>query len=190
MVDRRPRNFNGQAHNIKEQQEDFKDDTEDLLADQVVDACLVELNMLETSQNNSSWYLDSGATHHVSGDPSVFSTIRPVSGSQIRSAGGHSHNVTGVGNVEIQAQSGIKTIPSVLYTPGITRNLLSVGSLTDQHKTLIFKHTGCFVLDNATSRIEAFAQRENGRGLYRLQGSSLTSLPEVHSLHLRSQVVL
>ena len=142
VVDRRPRSFNGQAHNIEEQQEDFKEDTEDLLADQVIDACLVELNMLETPQTNSSWYLDSGATHHVLGDSSVFSAIRPVSGSQIRSAGGHSHNVTGVGNVEIQIPSGkIKTISSVLYTPGITKNLLSVGSLTDQHKTIVFKNT-------------------------------------------------
>lgn len=42
------------------------------LADQVVDVCLVELNMLETPQQTTSWYLDSGATHHVSGDSSVF----------------------------------------------------------------------------------------------------------------------
>ena len=121
----------------------------------------------------------------------MFSAIRPVSGSQIRSARGHSHNVTGVGNVEIQAQFGkIETISSVLYTPGITKNLLSVGSLTDQHKTLIFKNTRCFVLDNATSRVEAFAQRKNGRGLYRIQGHSFNSKPEVNSLHLRSQAVL
>lgn len=44
------------------------------------------------------------------------------------------------------------------------------------------------MLDNITSRIEAFAQRENGRGLYRTQGHSL--IPEVHTLHLRSQAVL
>ena len=186
---RRHRSLNGQAHSIEEPKEDFQQETEKPLADQVIDACLLELNMLEAPQRNSSWYLDSGATHHVSGDPNVFSSIQPISGSQIRSAGGQSHNVTGVGNVDIHVPSGeIKTFSSVLYTPGITKNLLSVGSLTDLHKTLVFKATGCFVIGNTNSQVEAFAHRENGRGLYRLQGDSLK--PEVNSLHFRSQAAL
>ena len=147
--------------------------------------------MIEAPQHKSSWYLDSGATHHVSGDPRVFSTIHPTSGSQIRSAGGQSHNVTGVGNVDLQFPSGeINSIPSVLYTPGITKNLLSVGSLADQQKTLIFKATWCYILDNATGKIEAIANRENWRGLYRLQTDSPKPRPEVNSLHLRSQATL
>ena len=110
LLEKRNKNLSGQVHNVEEP-------TEDLLADQVVDACLVELNMLEVPQSSSSWYLDSGATHHVSGDQNVFSSISPTSGSQIRSAGGHSHDVTGVGNVEIQCPSGeIKSISFVLYT--------------------------------------------------------------------------
>ena len=145
--------------------------------------------MLEAPHYNPSWYLDSGATHHVSGDPSNFSSMHPISGPQIRSARGQSHNVTGVGNVDIQVPSGeIKTISSVLYTPGITKNLLSVGSLTDQHKTLVFRDTGCFVIDNNSLKIEAFACRENKKGLYRLQGESLKL--EVNSLQLRSQAVM
>ena len=129
-------------HNVEEPTEEFKEDTEELFADQIVDACLVELNMVEAPQHKSSWYLKSGATHHVSGDPRVFSTIHPTSGSQIRSAGGQSHNMTGVGNVDLQFLSGeINSISSVFYTPGITKNLLSVGSLADQQKTLIFKAT-------------------------------------------------
>ena len=99
LLERRNKNLSGQVHNIEEP-------AEDLLADQVVDACLVELNMLEVPQSSSSWYLDSGATHHVSGDPNVFSSISPTSESQIRSAGGQSHDVIGIGNVDIQGLSG------------------------------------------------------------------------------------
>lgn len=99
--------------------------------------------------------------------------------------------MTGVGDVDIQVLTGeIKTIPSVLYTPGITKNLLSVGSLTDQQKTIVFRLRGCFVIDNATLSIEAFAYRENQRGLYRLQTDSPTLEPEAHSLRLRPQAVL
>ena len=69
--------------------------------------------------------LDSGNTHHVSGDFSAFSSIYPTSGTHVRSVGGQSHNVTGIENVDIQLSSGeIKYVSSVLYTPGITKNLL------------------------------------------------------------------
>ena len=191
LLERRHRSSSGQIHNLVETSEDPKSDNEDFLADQVVDACLVELNMLETPQQTTSWYLDSGATHHVSGDSSVFSSLRPTSGAQLRSAGGQNHHVTGVGNVDLQVLNGkIKTIPSVLYTPGITKNLLSVGSLTDQQKTLVFKSKSCYVIDNATSTIEAVALRSNARGLYKLQTESPKKDLDVLSLQLRPHAVL
>ena len=183
------RHQNGQVNHLEEPAEDFKQESEDFSADQVIDACLVELNMLETPSGNASWYLDSGATHHVSGDPAVFSMINSSSGTQVRSAGGQTHSVAGVGDVDVRFLSGeIKTIPSVLYTPGITKNLLSVGSLTDQQKTLVFRDNGCFVVDNVTSKIEAFAERENRKGLYKLQAATLK--PEINAINLRSQAVL
>lgn len=147
--------------------------------------------MLETSQQTNSWYLDSGATHHVSGDPSIFSSIHPTSGARVRSVGGQNHSVDGVRNVDIQALPGaIKTIPSVLYTPGITKNLLSVGCLTDQNKTLVFNSEGCYVVDNVTVKLEAFASRENSKGLYILQGDPTLLEPEANTLQLNSQATL
>ena len=191
LLEKRNRNLNGQINNIEEPSEALSPGPEDPSADQVIDACLVELNLVEKPQHNTSWYLDSGATHHVSGDPSVFSSIYPTSGSQVRSAGGQNHCVTGVGDVDVQVLSGkIKNVPSVLYTPGITKNLLSVGSLTDQQKTLVFKSQGCFVIDDITQSIEAFAIRENKRGLYKLQAAPINDQPEVHSVHLKSQADL
>ena len=170
LLERRHRNLNGQIHNIEDATENFEQESEDLLADQVVDACLVELNLLETPQPNTAWYLDSGATHHVSGDSNVFSELHPTSGAQVRSAGGHNHSVAGVGDVHFQSSSGaIKKISSVLYTPGITKNLLSVVSLTDQNKTLVFKSQQCFIVDNVTQSNDAIATREKSQGLYRLQ---------------------
>ena len=101
----------------------------------------------------------------------------------MRSAGGHNHSVTGVGDIELQLPNGeIKKVASVLYTPGITKNLLSVGALTDQHKTLIFRSDGCFILDNRSLAIEAFASRERNHGLYRLSGSHRNRDPEVNLL--------
>ena len=83
LLKRRNWTLNGQVHNLEEPPEgsDQKLDFDNFeLAGQVVGACLVELNMLESPQQTSSWYLDLGATHHVFGDPSVFTLIHPASG--------------------------------------------------------------------------------------------------------------
>ena len=187
LLEQHNRNLNGQVHHLEEPSESFmqNENANDLeLADQVVNACLVELNLLETPQPTTSWYLDSGATHHVSGEQSAFSSISQTSGSQVRSAGGHSHSVAGIGNVELQFSNGeIKSIGSVLYTPGITKNLLSVGALTDQNKTLVFRSEGCFIINNSNLAVEALALRENNHGLYRLSGSHQSRDPEVNLLH-------
>lgn len=147
--------------------------------------------MPRRTQPTGNTFRDSGATHHVSGDSSAFSSIRPTSGTHVRSAGGQSHHVTGVGNVDIQLSSGeIKTVPSVLYTPGITKNLLSVGTLADQHKTLVFRSNGCFVLDNTTLKVEIFAPRETSKGLYRLLGTQKSVESEVNLLNPNSPATL
>lgn len=77
----------------------------------------------------------------------------------------------------------------MLYTPGITKNLLSVGSLTDQHKTSVFRTNGCFVMNNNTSEVEAFAPREGSKGLYRLPGAQRNQ-PEVNLVHPHPQTTL
>lgn len=118
----------------------------------------------------------------MSGDPSVFMSIHPTSGARVRFAGGQNHSVVRVGYVDIQVLLGIiKSILFVLYTLGITKNLMNVGCLSDQGKTLVFKVDGCFVVDNITLKIESFASRENRRGLYKLQGDPTILEPEVNS---------
>ena len=192
LLQQRERNFGGQVHHIEEPNDSIPHDQDAQpfeFADQVVDACLVELNLCETPSQTPSWYLDSGATHHVFGDSLAFSSIRPTSGSLVRSAGGHSHEVTGIGNADVQLTSGkIKSISSILYTPGITKNLLSVGTLADQHKTLVFRSNGCYVVDNTTLELELFAPRE--RGLYKLPGIHTSSVPEVNIVYTNSQARL
>ena len=147
--------------------------------------------MLESPQHTSSWYLNSEAIHHVSNDPSIFTSIHPASGIRVRGVGGKNDDVAGVGNVDIQVLSrAIKSISSVLYTPDITKNCVSVGSLFDQNKTLIFKSEGCFIVDNTTLDVVAFAPRKNRRGMYKLGGNLTTLGLEVNSLHHHSHATL
>ena len=109
LLEQRQRNLDGHVHHLEEPSELFSQDQPpdgQETTDKIVDACLIELNLLETPQNSASWYLDSGATHHVSGEESVFTSIRSTSGAQVRSAGGHSQLVAGIGDVALHFSSG------------------------------------------------------------------------------------
>ena len=82
-------NINGHVYNLEEPPKksgrQHKSYNCELLY-QIIDVCLIELNMLEFPLQTSLWYLDSGATHHLFGSPPIFTIIHPASGAC--SAGG------------------------------------------------------------------------------------------------------
>jgi hypothetical protein len=144
----------------------------------MVEACLAKTNMIEDT-SNPAWYLDSGTSNHITGDKSVFSSLQNSQGQKVRSAGGHGHDVTGVGNVAIQLPSGeIQSINHVLYSPSICKNLLSIGFLTDKKMSLDFHDSECLIR-NQHGTIIARAVREAGSRLYRLVGQTIHYCTEI-----------
>ena len=123
-----------QAHNVKSDSTDLDAIERELGGDensnkeytsQVVDAYLAKVNLIDSRTFTKTWYLDLRASNHFTGDSSVFSSISSSLGTKIISAGGHSHVVTGIGNVAIcLSTGGIQKISHVLYSPGITKNLI------------------------------------------------------------------
>jgi transposase InsO family protein len=139
-----------------------------------------ELNLIGDSVHNSAWYLDSGATYHISGNATVFSDLEQRQCSGVKSAGGQGHDVLGIGNVSVLFPEGtIRTIPQVLYSPSIQKNLLSIGSITDNNHSVEFLSEGCYIRNRFTKETIAYAPREGNRGLYRLDGATVTQ-PEVN----------
>jgi transposase InsO family protein len=120
------------------------------------------------------WMLDSGATHHVTGNPGIISNIQPVIHSPMTDAAGKSHLVKGKGKVFVQLPDGeIKCIDNVLYVPGVHRNLLSIGCIENQGYTLEFVKSTCIIRDLNTRQIFAKAERLSNRGLYQLKAQSV-----------------
>ena len=151
--DRHKRSPGCSAHSVETDSGDIDtaevntdDAGKDDYASQVIDAYLTEANIADSSPLPKQWYLDSGASNHVLGEPSVFSSLSPRSGTYITSAGGHSHDVTGVGNVVIRLPTGeMQQISHVLYSPSITKNLISIGFLADKGFTLEFRKALCLI---------------------------------------------
>ena len=98
------------------------------------DHCLFEaaLASLDIKDCESGWYLDTGASKHVMGSAGQFESLDDSYQGDVRTVGGQRHKIAGRGPVNFHSPLGeIRTVPGVLYVPSITKNLLSVGSLTD-----------------------------------------------------------
>jgi hypothetical protein len=153
------------------------------LADQ--EPCLFEVALasLDIKDREAGWYLDTGASKHVTGSSSQFSSLDDSYQGDVRTVGGQKHKIAGRGSVKFQfPTSEIKTIPDVLYVPSITKNLLSVGSLTDGGYIACFDETKCYLINKGNRKIIAKGEREVGSGLYRLVTKRPS--PEIHQVQV------
>ena len=118
----------------------------------------------------TSWVIDSGASSHMTGFPSVLTSYRPeTSNPDVRIADGRSCPVLGSG--QSRATSSLP-LQHVLYIPGFPANLLSISAITKalHHGVFFFPHH-CVFQDLDTGRRIGLG-RENGRGIYELVADS------------------
>ena len=118
----------------------------------------------------TSWVIDSGASSHMTGFPSVLTAYRPeTSIPDVRIADGHSCPVLGSG--QSRATSSLP-LQNVLYIPGFPANLLSISAITKAlHCGVFFFPHHCVFQDLDTSRRIGLG-RKNRRGIYELVADS------------------
>jgi len=123
----------------------------------------------------TDWYFDSGATSHMTSDPSALSHTsfsRYPSPSSIIVGNGSLLPVTATGSTQLP---GSFLLNNVLVSPNLIKNLISVHQFTsDNNCSIEFDPTGCSVKDLQTRRILA---RCNSSGpLYPLCRPAATAL--------------
>ena len=115
------------------------------------------------------WYLDSGATTHMSNKKDHFinlsSLIKPITvanNAQILSEG--------KGTVCLHVSKNIHRISDVLYVPKLNSNLLSVSSLVKKGYIVLFSTEGAYIYLKNNFQIsgQAIATASNYRGMYKL----------------------
>ena len=96
------------------------------------------------------WYLDSGASKHMTHHRDWFEDITLVHGRHVVCANDATHDIMGVGHVPILLDgSGKKQyIRDVWYVPDLKKNLISVSSIAhDQHMLVEFQGSQCRIKD-------------------------------------------
>lgn len=88
---------------------------------------VLEINLLA---DTLVWFLDFGATDHVTGDLSLLTGVKLVSRTPMIAACGEPHVVAREGKAMVNTSNGsICNIEKILYIPGICHSLLFVGYL-------------------------------------------------------------
>lgn len=141
---------------------DARKEDDEARGDALVSETMVSVNDESTLQ--TAWYLDSGATDHMSNQRSWFVNFKRLSQArQVRIGNGKRIPATGEGDVNILAFDGEKWnemhLKSVPYVPEFKYNLFSLRAALDNGVTLESSATECRL--RKAGKIVAVGAREN-----------------------------
>ena len=112
----------------------------------------------ETSNyQDSSWYIDSGASHHMCHNGDTLTTYKEIEPLPIQMGNGSIAHAIGEGSTHIKTLTpkGIKqlTLEDVLHVPAAKKNFVSVTALTNEGHTLNFNGSTCTIVDKANQTV-------------------------------------
>jgi hypothetical protein len=82
------------------------------------------------SKTPTTWYIDSGTSQHLSPDKNLFHGLKEIQEKKIRVGNNEIVTAKQSGNIDIHFRNTAESLTNVLYSPGITKNLMSVSELT------------------------------------------------------------
>jgi hypothetical protein len=123
------------------------------------------------SHSIGSWVLDSGASDHVVGNPSLISNLSPPKiPHNITLANGSNAQVTGIGQASPLPSLSLNY---VLFVPGSPFNLISVSKLTQSFNcSITFSFDSFLIHDRRTGK--TIGTRSESQGLYYLHSRPST----------------
>ncbi|KAF8396137.1 hypothetical protein HHK36_017750 [Tetracentron sinense] len=120
--------------------------------------------MTVTDPHDLEWIPDTGASSHMTNNPGILNTVKPYMGhDKIIIGDGKELSISHVGYALLPTPHGNLPLSNVLLVPKITKNLLSVGQLSDDLSYIFeFSSDGFVIKDKKTGRILATKIKEGG----------------------------
>jgi hypothetical protein len=108
-----------------------------------------------------AWIIDSGCTHHMTGNKMNFKTLQQFDGG-MTTFGGNQGKIIGIGSVGNQ----YITITNVYLVDGLNFKLLSVRKLCDNGYHITFDSNACNLIDSSTNKL--LYQEKRDKSMYYL----------------------
>lgn len=125
--------------------------------------------------SSQSWVIDSGETHHVSHDKSLFVSLIDSMNRSVSLPTGTDIEIAGIGQIHLNEYL---ILNNVLYIPDFRLNLLNIRQLTQDLGCRVSFNQGSCVIQNTTKGL-MIGQGERISNLYVLEGESLNASAHV-----------
>ena len=103
-------------------------------------------NSTSTSNSEHAWFVDFGASHHMTLYQEWFRDLRtPDRPNYIETGDDTRHPIRHIGDVRFGKEGQQTCIKNVLHVPTITKKLVSVGEIVEQGMQVRFNNEGCFI---------------------------------------------
>lgn len=116
------------------------------------------------ANNKSDWYIDSGATRHMTPHDDLLENTKNES-DKITAANGAQIKVTGSGNGKFTLGDGNVNVSNILHVPDLAVNLLSVSQIVKNGNTVVFDPDGCAIYNSDKKKV--LSCKSSG-GIYRV----------------------
>lgn len=131
----------------------------------------------------TDWYIDSGASNHMSFNRDWFTYVNKVNNVDISCANKQKMTISGVGDIKIKLNNNVATVNESLYIPDLSANLLSVSKLVSKGLCVVFNSLGCSIYDEKECKLSIHGNvvasaREVG-GIYKLNNCKPVALSAV-----------
>jgi len=122
------------------------------------------------------WYLDSGASFHMTSDKNLFSALEEKDLKMCIEMGDHGrYSVSGVGTVAFQREHGAPlTLTDMMYVSGLKKNLVSVVMLENKGYDVVFSKGKAFLRHIAKGYTKRIGIRV--KNLYKLEVDDYAAL--------------
>lgn len=113
------------------------------------------------SNGQNTWYLDSGASNHMTPFGNLLINKKATSVDSIMAANSAKMPTKQAGDAKMQLSGEVIEIQDILHVPGLAVNLLSINKIAEKGNTITFNKDGCTV-KNAKQDIIISCKPENG----------------------------
>lgn len=131
---------------------------------------------INSGKESSYWYIDSGATSHMTMNSSLLVNTKKIIGKEVTMADNSKLKVNCAGELKLSLKNGRSstnaTLQDVTYVPNLCANLLSVGRMATNGNKIVFENDFCNIYNKNRELIGTASLVD---GLYRLNGQIETN---------------